>query len=69
MSTGWGSLSKTIRLPSGDHCGAQSGAVLWVNWTTPVPSVFITKISKSPSRSLSKTIRVPSGDQDAFHSW
>jgi hypothetical protein len=33
-----------------------------------VPSVFITQMSKSPSRSLSKAMRAPSGDHDGLPS-
>ena len=49
-------------MPFGDQIGHASPSSLSVSWVTPVPSAFITKVSKSPSRSLVKAICLPSGD-------
>src|SRR5438034_3261677 len=55
----------TIFLPSGDHEGVKSPIVLSVSCTCPVPSEFMTQISKSgPPLLQEKTMRFPSGDHD-----
>ena len=53
-----------IRDPSGDHAGFQSSAGLFVRFTAPEPSAFITKTSQAPfaERSLVNAILAPFGD-------
>ena len=53
---------KAILLPSGDHVGLLSTAVLLVSLVSPEPSWFMTYISKLPSRFVAKAIFVPSGE-------
>ena len=51
-------------MPSGDHAGFQSSAGLFVRFTTPEPSAFITKTSQAPAaeRSDVNAILAPFGD-------
>ena len=44
-------------LPSGDQAGQQSIAGCFVRRTTPVPSAFMTWMSKLPARALLKAIK------------
>jgi hypothetical protein len=53
---------KAIRVPSGDHAGSESDAVLLVRFRWPVPDDLITNTSLFPVRFDVKAIRVPSGD-------
>src|SRR6266436_3196403 len=56
-----------ILVPSGDHAGFASTAVLFVSCVTPLPSAFMTQISSSnpPSRWQSNAIRLPACDHAA----
>lgn len=51
---------KAMRCPSGDQTGRASSLLLNVNWRKPLPSAFMTKMSRSgPSRSEAKAIFCP----------
>ena len=54
-------LLKAIFVPSGDHSGCVSCAGSGATATWPLPSAFITKMSKLPLRPLANAILVPSG--------
>ena len=56
-------LVMVTRPISGCQSGPSSKAGPLVKLVGPVPSAFMTKISKAPSRLLVKAICVPSGDQ------
>jgi hypothetical protein len=48
------------------RAGAPFDAVeMRVSWRTALPSLFMPKISRSPSRALTKASLRPSGDQTA----
>jgi hypothetical protein len=55
-----------MRVPSGDQAGDPSSeSGLFVRFVCPLPSLFMTRMSKPApgSTSLSNAIFVPSGDQ------
>src|SRR5215207_1355779 len=65
------SLTKAIWFPSGDHAGCASLTpwVVLVSCVSPLPSAFITQISRSvvasaPEVPAAKAIRLPSGDHE-----